>query len=260
MSPPTLSVRLRAGAFTRRTDVSAKMYEKIRTRKSVPDLYEARLKVNSRMRRMSDAPQESKVVSESQAADYRKAYVEQLDAALSGVDAYKSKSEMLQGKWSQLVWPATSQAEHQPSTGVTSETLKEVGQASVTLPDSFVCALSAHLTSGLMMAERPFATEASHFRSNEELGKWRQDRLCYRRGYGVWHTYEARIRYPHLRPRCGPRHVLPEVSCVPRFSAQARHAMFVDQETESCYVPLNESINAGKGRLELANSGFCESI
>lgn len=77
-------------------------------------------------------------MSESQVAEYRKAYVEQLDAALSGVDTFKPKSEMLQGKWSQMVWPATSSAEHQPATGVASETLKEVGKASVTLPDSFV--------------------------------------------------------------------------------------------------------------------------
>lgn len=33
-----------------------------------------------------------------------------------------------------------------------------------------------------------------------------------------------------------------------------RHAMFVDQKTEACLVPLNEEIDASKGRLELANS------
>lgn len=37
---------------------------------------------------------------------------------------------------------------------------------------------------------------------------------------------------------------------------RASHAMFVDQETESCYIPLNETIDSGKGRLELANSAF----
>lgn len=42
-----------------------------------------------------------------------------------------------------------------------------------------------------------------------------------------------------------------------RIAAYARHAMFVDQETESCYVPLNESIDTSKGRLELANSASC---
>ena len=33
-----------------------------------------------------------------------------------------------------------------------------------------------------------------------------------------------------------------------------RHAMFVDQVDESCLIPLNEAIDASKGRLELANS------
>lgn len=35
-----------------------------------------------------------------------------------------------------------------------------------------------------------------------------------------------------------------------------RHAMFVDQEDESCLIPLNEAIPADKGRLELANSEY----
>ena len=30
--------------------------------------------------------------------------------------------------------------------------------------------------------------------------------------------------------------------------------MFVDQVDESCLIPLNEAIDATKGRLELANS------
>lgn len=36
--------------------------------------------------------------------------------------------------------------------------------------------------------------------------------------------------------------------------ADSRHAMFVDQKSEQCLIPLNEQIDADKGRLELANS------
>jgi hypothetical protein len=36
--------------------------------------------------------------------------------------------------------------------------------------------------------------------------------------------------------------------------AESRHAMFVDQKSEQCLIPLNEQIDADKGRLELANS------
>lgn len=38
--------------------------------------------------------------------------------------------------------------------------------------------------------------------------------------------------------------------------AECSHAMFVDQETESCLIPLNEEIEPSLGRLELANSMF----
>jgi probable 2-oxoglutarate dehydrogenase E1 component DHKTD1 len=41
---------------------------------------------------------------------------------------------------------------------------------------------------------------------------------------------------------------------VGRGTFSQRHAMFVDQKDESCYVPLNASLQA-PGRLELANSG-----
>ena len=45
---------------------------------------------------------------------------------------------------------------------------------------------------------------------------------------------------------------------VGRGTFSQRHAMFVDQVTEQCIIPLNEAIAASKGRLELANSSLSE--
>jgi probable 2-oxoglutarate dehydrogenase E1 component DHKTD1 len=57
---------------------------------------------------------------------------------MNKIDEYKPKSEMLEGKWSELVWPNSESAKHEPDTGVERDTLIEVAKASVTLPEDFV--------------------------------------------------------------------------------------------------------------------------
>jgi hypothetical protein len=57
---------------------------------------------------------------------------------LSKVDEYKPKSEMLEGKWSKLVWPNSEAAKHEPDTGVPRDILIEVAKASVELHSDFV--------------------------------------------------------------------------------------------------------------------------
>lgn len=78
---------------------------------------------------------------EAKASEIRKSYNAQLEEELAAVEDFKPKSEMLEGKWSNLVWPAGSKASHDPDTGVSENHLKEVGKASVTLPDGFVSSL-----------------------------------------------------------------------------------------------------------------------
>ena len=53
---------------------------------------------------------------------------------------------MLGGKWGALVWPATTEAEHDPDTGLPIERLVQVAKASVTLPESFVSVVMAFAT------------------------------------------------------------------------------------------------------------------
>ena len=68
----------------------------------------------------------------------RKSFTATLDADMNKIDEYKPKSEMLEGKWSDLVWPNSESAKHEPDTGVERDTLIEVAKASVTLADDFV--------------------------------------------------------------------------------------------------------------------------
>ena len=102
-----------------------KMYEQIRTRMSVPEMYEKKLV-------------EDGLVKADDAAGWRQKYDQQLEEDLEKVDGYSAKSEMLEGKWSKLVWPSTNQAMHDPETGLAEEELKDVAKASVELPDTFV--------------------------------------------------------------------------------------------------------------------------
>jgi probable 2-oxoglutarate dehydrogenase E1 component DHKTD1 len=68
----------------------------------------------------------------------RAAYASALDTNLADVEAYKPKSEMLEGNWSSMVWPASAEAQHDPDTGLEVNQLIEVAKASVTLADGFV--------------------------------------------------------------------------------------------------------------------------
>ena len=105
-----------------------KMYEKIRNRSSVPELYEKKVEKDD-------------AVSLDEARQFRAAYQEKLEEDLGRVDGFKAESDMLGGKWKRMVWPAAAGAEHNPATGVTETDLKTMAIASVTLPDSFVSAL-----------------------------------------------------------------------------------------------------------------------
>ncbi|WWD16700.1 oxoglutarate dehydrogenase (succinyl-transferring), E1 component [Kwoniella shandongensis] len=192
------------------------MYEKIRGRKSVPEMYEKRLA-------------EQGVLAENGATESRGQYTSQLEGRLNSVETYKHKSQMLQGKWSPYVWPAGGKAEHHPETGVPKDELIEVATASVTLPESFNVhpRLKRHISSRLkaLEAKVDFATaEAMAFGSLMQDG-------C-----------DIRISGQD----------------VGRGTFSQRHAMFVDQKTESCLIPLNQAFSPEAGKLELANSSLSE--
>lgn len=78
------------------------------------------------------------MITKEEASELRKKHSAALEADLAKVDDYIPKSDMLQGKWSDFVWPNSPEAKHDPATGVAQEKLKQVAKASVTLPEDFV--------------------------------------------------------------------------------------------------------------------------
>lgn len=61
-----------------------------------------------------------------------------LETGLAQVDTYIPVAPMLQGQWTDIVWPADEIADRDPPTGVARTVLEKIGQASVTVPSDFV--------------------------------------------------------------------------------------------------------------------------
>ncbi|KAI0297773.1 dehydrogenase E1 and transketolase domain-containing protein 1 [Multifurca ochricompacta] len=194
------------------------MYEKIRSRKSVPALYEERL--------ISDD-----VITSAHAQAVRDAARSRLDVELAQADTYTpTATTMLQGQWKGIVWPADKKAERNPATGVAREVLEGVGRASVMVPSGFEIhpRLQRHVKHRLQTIEK---------------------------GTGLdWATAEAMAFGSLMLEGCDVRISGQDVG---RGTFSQRHAMLVDQKTESVVVPLNAELGS-QGKLELANSSLSE--
>ncbi|KAF8575257.1 dehydrogenase E1 and transketolase domain-containing protein 1 [Ramaria rubella] len=198
------------------------MYQKIRSRKSVPALYEERLV-------------DSEIISLTDTQAFREAYRSHLDSQLAAVQSYKPTVDMLGGKWSGLVWPAyptaASSITDDPDTGLGLDVLRRLGRQSVEIPEGFEIhsRLKRHVRHRL-----------------ESLDK----------GTGIdWATAEALAWGSLMREGHDVRISGQDVG---RGTFSHRHAMLVDQNTESVIVPLNAAISPALGRLELANSSLSE--
>ncbi|CUA77588.1 dehydrogenase E1 and transketolase domain containing 1 [Rhizoctonia solani] len=175
------------------------MYHKIRTRQSVPQIYEQKL--------VSEG-----LLSEEKAAADRAAYKQHLEKELAKVDSYQPQADMLGGKWSGMIWPGDSNAIHNPKTGVDSKTLVEVGKTSVAAPVGF----------------------ATHPRLQRHI-KHRITSL--ESGQGIdWGTAEALAWGSLMLEGFDVRISGQDVG---RGTFSHRHAMLVDQQTERVTVPLN---------------------
>ncbi|GAB1519404.1 hypothetical protein RhiTH_002470 [Rhizoctonia solani] len=176
------------------------MYHKIRTRQSVPQIYEQKL--------ISEG-----LLSEDQAAASRAAYKQHLDKELTKADTYQPQADMLRGKWSGIVWPGDStKVDHNPKTGVDSKTLVEIGKTSVAVPVGF----------------------ATHPRLQRHI-KHRITSL--ESGQGIdWGTAEALAWGSLMLEGFDVRISGQDVG---RGTFSHRHAMLVDQQTERVTVPLN---------------------
>ncbi|KAK7041441.1 hypothetical protein VNI00_009307 [Paramarasmius palmivorus] len=193
------------------------MYEKIQARKSVPQLYEQKLI-------------EEDVLTEEDVIDVRSAYKANLEQALSGVSSYRPAAPMLQEQWNGMVWPASKEASDDPVTGVDKDILVNIGKASVMVPEGFEIhpKLLRHVKNRLQSIES---------------------------GKGLdWATAEAMAFGTLLSDGVDVRISGQDVG---RGTFSQRHAMLVDQKTESVFVPLNDKLMA-QGKLELANSSLSE--
>ena len=129
------------------------MYEKIHSRRSVPELYEDKLIVSSSLRLLisctkvvSAGYQFEKLLRQEDAANLRTEYKAHLDSQLSHVASYAPSASMLQDQWRGMVWPASNEAVRNPETGVGRDVLKQVANASVMVPERFVGLQSSKLT------------------------------------------------------------------------------------------------------------------
>ncbi|TFY68504.1 hypothetical protein EVJ58_g984 [Rhodofomes roseus] len=196
------------------------MYEKIRSRSSVPALYEKQLIAE-------------KVMTEDAATAVRSSYKSLLASELEAADSrppVKVDAVMFQGSWAGMSWPASSDAVREPETGVDHETLLGVGRASVTVPDGFEIhpRLQRHVNNRLRALEK---------------------------GSGIdWATAEAMAFGTLMLDGCDVRISGQDVG---RGTFSQRHAMLVNQRTEEVIVPLNAQLQC-EGRLELANSSLSE--
>jgi 2-oxoglutarate dehydrogenase complex dehydrogenase (E1) component-like enzyme len=119
-------------------------YHKIRTRQSVPQIYEQKLIVSDSATLILSGVsrvflQNEGVLSEEKAAADRSAYKQHLEKELAKADGFQPEADMLSGKWSGLVWPGDiSKVNRSPKTGVNAQTLVEIGKTSVAAPVGFV--------------------------------------------------------------------------------------------------------------------------
>ncbi|EIW54703.1 dehydrogenase E1 and transketolase domain-containing protein 1 [Trametes versicolor FP-101664 SS1] len=195
------------------------MYEKIRSRRSVPALYEERLI-------------DENVLTKDAAESVRTQHKEFLTSELAAAGSHQPGSALSirQGQWKGIAWPASKEAVWDPETGVDGVTLKRVGRASVSVPEGFEIhpRLQRHVKSRLQAME-----------TGRGLDWATAEALAF--GSLMLEGYDVRISGQD----------------VGRGTFSQRHAMLVDQRTEGVVVPLNLALDNG-GRLELANSSLSE--
>ncbi|KAM5543648.1 hypothetical protein V8D89_002899 [Ganoderma adspersum] len=195
------------------------MYEKIRSRRSVPALYEEHL-INEN------------VLTKDAAEAVRARHKDFLASELTAAPAHTPGSNltMYSGQWSGITWPGSNDAVRDPETGVEKETLKTVGRASVTVPEGF----EIHPRLQRHVKNRTQAME-----NGKGLDWATAEALAF--GSLMLEGYDVRISGQD----------------VGRGTFSQRHAMLVDQRTEGVVVPLNLALDCS-GKLELANSSLSE--
>ncbi|CAB4445777.1 unnamed protein product [Rhizophagus irregularis] len=175
------------------------MYANIRSRKSVPKLYEEKLLA------------EDLIVTQNEMKEFRDNYFKFLEEQYKLSDNHKPEANTLKKKWSEMIMPTETVSKL--DTGVSREILEKVGKISVTVSDDIII----------------------HPRLKKFHIQSRLQRIA--EGKNIdWATAEALalgslLLEGHNVRLCGQD--------VGRGTFSHRHAMMVCQETERVVVPLN---------------------
>ncbi|KAJ1956710.1 hypothetical protein GGI12_005237, partial [Dipsacomyces acuminosporus] len=172
---------------------------------------------------------ETDVVTKDQAKETRNAFSKYLEDELAASKDYVPQADHLKGKWSGLTM--STEAVSKIDTGVSLDALREVGNKSVAVDSAFKV----------------------HPRLEKHHIQPRLKKLA--EGTKIdWATGEALAFGTLLKEGYNIRLCGQDVG---RGTFSQRHAMFVCQDTENVYVPLN-SISKQQGKLEVANSSLSE--
>ncbi|KAF9652772.1 2-oxoglutarate dehydrogenase, E1 component [Thelephora ganbajun] len=194
------------------------MYSKIRSRRSVPELYEDRLVADN-------------IMTAGEIVEVRKAHRALLEEKLAAVSSFEPTVPTPNSQWRAMVWPTSGKAKKKPDTGVSEEILRDVGKASVTISsDGFEIhhRLKRHVNARLEKVE---AGKGLDWATAEAMAF----------GSLMLEGYDVRISGQD----------------VGRGTFSQRHAMFVNQQDESVIIPLNAELKCD-AKLELANSSLSE--
>ena len=194
------------------------MYARIKDTPTVRTKYAARL-----------AAEGSIPETESQAI--LDAFNRTMDDAFAAAPSFRpNKADWLEGHWSGLKNPGTSETEEETATAVPAETLREIGAALSRVPDGF----SANPKILRQLEAKKAAIEG---------------------GEGIdWATGEA-LAFGSLL--LDGHRVRLSGEDVQRGTFSQRHAYLVDQANQAEYVPLN-NIREGQSRVECFNSLLSE--
>ncbi|KAJ2893313.1 hypothetical protein GGI21_005443, partial [Coemansia aciculifera] len=173
--------------------------------------------------------QDEGVISKADASETRSTFTKYLDDELVASKDYVPQADHLKGKWAGL----TMATEVAPSidTGVSEATLREVGEKSVSADSAF------HVHSRLV--KHHIQPRLKRLQDGPSVD---------------WATAEALAFGTLLKEGFNIRLCGQDVG---RGTFSQRHAMFVCQDTENVFIPLN-SIGGSQGKLEVANSNLSE--
>ena len=194
------------------------MYKTIRAHPTTLEIYGKRLV-------------EQEVVTVGEIEKMKVDWRARLDAELEASHSYKAnKADWLDGRWAKLKAAETAEAPRRGVTGVSLETLREIGNKITTVPPSF----HVHRTIQRFLDQRRKAIET---------------------GEGIdWATAEA-LAFCSLLLEGRPVRLSGQDSERGTFSQ--RHSVLIDQETESRHTPFNY-VGPGQARYEVINSMLSE--